>query len=55
MLKRNPDVAKLMCEQLSKRQDKLSKLSAATPVAQSEQSVFQWLVDGMRKLHDLTF
>ncbi len=55
VLKRNPDVAKLMCEQLSKRQDKLSKLSAATPVAQSEQSVFQWLVDGMRKLHDLTF
>jgi CRP-like cAMP-binding protein len=55
LLKRQPEVARQMCELLSKRQDKLSKLSAVAPAAQSEQSVFQWLLDGMRKLHNLTF
>ncbi|MEM5434463.1 mechanosensitive ion channel family protein [Paraburkholderia diazotrophica] len=55
LLKDNPDVAKLMCRLLSRRQDTLGKLGAPAPVAQSEQSIFQWLLDGMRKLHDLTF
>jgi CRP-like cAMP-binding protein len=55
LLKDKPDVAKLMCQMLSRRQDTLGKLGTPTPVAQSEQSVFQWLLDGMKKLHDLTF
>ncbi|ACC72765.1 mechanosensitive ion channel family protein [Paraburkholderia phymatum] len=55
LLKDQPDVARLMCQMLSRRRDTLDKLGTPTPVAQSEQSVFQWLLDGMRKLHDLTF
>jgi small-conductance mechanosensitive channel/CRP-like cAMP-binding protein len=56
LLKRNPDVAKQMCELLAKRQDKLSRISsAAAPAETTEQGLFQWLLDGMRKLHDLTF
>jgi small-conductance mechanosensitive channel/CRP-like cAMP-binding protein len=55
LLKSKPDVAKQMCELLSRRQDTLGKLSTVKPAAQSEQSIFQWLLDGMRKLHDLTF
>ncbi|MFC0401628.1 mechanosensitive ion channel family protein [Paraburkholderia rhizosphaerae] len=56
LLKRNPDVAKQMCELLSRRQDKLSRVSSAdAPVSHTEQGLFQWLLDGMRKLHDLTF
>jgi small-conductance mechanosensitive channel len=55
LLKDKPDVARLMCQMLSRRQDTLDKLGTPTPVASSEQSVFQWLLDGMRKLHDLTF
>jgi small-conductance mechanosensitive channel len=55
LLKDKPDVARLMCQMLSRRSDTLNRLGTPTPVAQSEQSVFQWLWDGMRKLHDLTF
>lgn len=55
LLKNRPDVAKLMCQLLSRRQDALGKLGTPMPVVQSEQSIFQWLLDGMRKLHDLTF
>jgi small-conductance mechanosensitive channel len=55
LLKDKPDVAREMCQMLSRRQDTLGKLGTPTPVAQSEQSIFQWLLDGMKKLHDLTF
>jgi len=55
LLKDKPDVAKLMCQMLARREDALGKLSTPPPVARTEQSVFQWLVDGMKKLHDLTF
>ncbi|MBP0589599.1 mechanosensitive ion channel family protein [Paraburkholderia sp. LEh10] len=55
LLKDKPEVAKLMCRMMSRREDTLGKLGTPTPVAQSEQSIFQWLLDGMRKLHDLTF
>ncbi|CAB3771541.1 mechanosensitive ion channel domain-containing protein [Paraburkholderia humisilvae] len=56
LLKRNPDVAKQMCELLAKRSDKLSRISSSeAPAAHTEQGLFQWLLDGMRKLHDLTF
>ena len=34
----------------------LLKLSAAAPAnGNQEHSLFQWLVDGVRKLHNLTF
>lgn len=55
LLKDKPDVAKLMCQMLARREDALGKLSTPPPVAHTEQSVFQWLVEGMKKLHDLTF
>jgi hypothetical protein len=55
LLKAQPDVAKLMCQMLARREDALGKLSTPAPVAHTEQSVFQWLVEGMKKLHDLTF
>jgi small-conductance mechanosensitive channel len=56
LLKRNPDIAREMCELLARRRDKLSRIStSAEPAANTEQGLFQWLLDGMRKLHDLTF
>ncbi|WP_109476255.1 mechanosensitive ion channel family protein [Paraburkholderia sp. C35] len=55
ILKNNPEVAKLMCQLLSRRQRMLDKIGAPTPAAQSENSFLQWLLDGVRRLHDLTF
>jgi small-conductance mechanosensitive channel len=55
ILKNNPAVAQLMCERLSRRQHTLDKMGAPKPIAQSEESVFQWLVDRVRELHDLAF
>jgi hypothetical protein len=44
-----------MCQVLSQREDKLLQLGSP-PEAQvvTERSLFDWLRDGMRKLHDLT-
>jgi small-conductance mechanosensitive channel/CRP-like cAMP-binding protein len=55
ILKRNPDAAKLMCQLLSRRERTLIKMGTPTPAVQADQSIFQWLLDGMRRLHDLTF
>ena len=55
VLKKNPALAKLMCQLLSQRQQTLDKIGAPTPVAHSEPSFFQWLLDSVRKLHGLTF
>lgn len=55
VLKNNPDVAKLMCQLLSQRQQTLDRIGAPSPVVHSEQSFFQWLLDSVRKLHGLTF
>ncbi|GAB2901304.1 hypothetical protein GCM10027093_42650 [Paraburkholderia jirisanensis] len=56
VLKRRPEVARQMCELVARRKDTLLKLSAAAPVnGNQEHSLFQWLVDGVRKLHNLTF
>jgi small-conductance mechanosensitive channel len=55
ILKKNPDVAKAMCQLLSRRQRMLDKIGAPPPAMQSENSFFQWLLDGVRRLHDLTF
>ncbi|WP_122151840.1 mechanosensitive ion channel family protein [Paraburkholderia sp.] len=55
VLKRRPDVGQQMCHVLSQREDKLLQLGSP-PEAQvvTEHSLFDWLRDGMRKLHDLT-
>jgi small-conductance mechanosensitive channel len=54
LLKGRPDVGQQMCQLMSQRQDKLLKLGSVpeTP-ALSERTLFDWLRDGMRKLHDL--
>jgi CRP-like cAMP-binding protein len=55
VLKRRPDIGQQMCQVLSQREDKLLQLGSP-PEAQvvTERSLFDWLRDGMRKLHDLT-
>jgi small-conductance mechanosensitive channel/CRP-like cAMP-binding protein len=55
ILKNNPDVARLMCRILWRRQRALDKTGAPTSVVQSERSFFDWLLDGVRRLHDLSF
>ncbi len=55
VLKQNPDVARLMCQLVTQRQQTLNKIGAPTPAGHSEQSLFEWLLDTMRKLHGLTF
>ncbi|HVE07628.1 MAG TPA: mechanosensitive ion channel family protein [Paraburkholderia sp.] len=56
VLKARPEVTRQICELLARRKDKLLKLSAAAPTnGNQEHSMFQWLIDGVRKLHDLTF
>jgi small-conductance mechanosensitive channel/CRP-like cAMP-binding protein len=55
LLKSRPDIGHQMCSLLSQRRDLLTRLNAAVPVAaDSERSVFDWLREGMRKLHELT-
>ncbi|WP_345812091.1 mechanosensitive ion channel family protein [Paraburkholderia sp. PREW-6R] len=54
ILKDNPEVAKRMCRLLSTRQEALGKLSVEVPQsAVPDHSVFQWLLDKVRKLHSL--
>ena len=55
ILKNNPDVVQLMCELLSRRQHTLDKMGTPKPTAHSNESIFQWLIDRVRELHDLTF
>jgi CRP-like cAMP-binding protein len=56
ILKNNPEVAERMCRMLSRQQATLDNLSSGPqPAVASEQSVFQWLLDQVRKLHSLTF
>jgi small-conductance mechanosensitive channel len=56
ILKNNPEVAERMCRMLSRQQATLDNLSAGPQqVVASEQSVFQWLLEQVRKLHSLTF
>jgi hypothetical protein len=54
LLKSQPALARQMCQMLSQRQDRLGKLGAvAPPAGDTQHTIFQWLWDGMRKLHDL--
>jgi small-conductance mechanosensitive channel/CRP-like cAMP-binding protein len=55
ILKKNPDAARMMCQSLSRRQRMLDQIGAPTPATQSETSFFQWLLDSVRRLHDLSF
>jgi small-conductance mechanosensitive channel len=55
ILKSNPDVARLMCQLLSRRQHMLDAIGTPTPAQKSDHSLFDWLLDGVRRLHDLSF
>jgi small-conductance mechanosensitive channel len=55
LLKRRPDIGHQMCQLLSERQDSLMKLGTVpVPEVVNERTFFDWLRDGMRKLHELT-
>jgi small-conductance mechanosensitive channel len=53
ILKNNPEIAQRMCELVSRRQHTLDRMGTPKPVAQSDESIFQWLLDRVRGLHDL--
>jgi CRP-like cAMP-binding protein len=55
VLKKSPDVAKLMCELMSRRQQTLDTVAVPAHIAQSGKPFFEWLLDGVRKLHDIKF
>ncbi|MFM0624465.1 hypothetical protein [Paraburkholderia xenovorans] len=53
-LKDHPAVAKQLGQQLAYRQDALGKLTTQTSVEQENgRSLFQWLFDKVRRLHEL--
>jgi hypothetical protein len=55
LLKSRPDIGQQMCRLLSQRRDALRSLNAAVPAtAAGEHTVFDWLREGMHKLHELT-
>lgn len=55
VLKKRPDIGQQMCHLLSQRQDKLLKLgSVPAAQAETEHTLFDWLREGMRRLHELT-
>jgi hypothetical protein len=54
LLKSNEEVAKQMCQLLSRRQDALSRLTTPIPEAHvAGHSAFQWLLDKIQQLHSL--
>lgn len=55
ILQNNPEVAKRMCRMLSRQDATLGeRTSGVQQIPTSEHSMFQWLLDQMRKLHSLT-
>lgn len=55
ILQNNPEVAKRMCRMLSRQDATLGeRTSGVQQLPTSEHSMFQWLLDQMRKLHSLT-
>jgi small-conductance mechanosensitive channel len=55
ILQNNPEVAKRMCRMLSRQDATLGeRTSGIQQIPTSEHSMFQWLLDQMRKLHSLT-
>ncbi|MEX3947535.1 mechanosensitive ion channel domain-containing protein [Paraburkholderia sp. EG287B] len=55
LFKNYPHIVQSMCGLLSRRQQTLDRMGTSKPAAQSEESFFQWLIDRVRELHDLTF
>ena len=54
-LKSRPEIGQQMCRLLSERQDSLRKLDPPPDALKdTERTVFDWLREGMRKLHELT-
>jgi small-conductance mechanosensitive channel/CRP-like cAMP-binding protein len=54
-LKHRPEIGQQMCRLLSERQESLHKLNPAPDALKdTERTVFDWLREGMRKLHELT-
>jgi CRP-like cAMP-binding protein len=54
-LQNRPEIGQNMCRLLSERQDSIRKLGVASEASKdTEWSVFEWLREGMRKLHELT-
>ncbi len=55
LLKKRPELGRSMCQMLSRRRDySRSFIHESTPTVKTEGGLFQWLWDGMRRLHDLT-
>ncbi|MEJ0003961.1 MAG: cyclic nucleotide-binding domain-containing protein [Pararobbsia sp.] len=55
LLKKRPELGQSMCRVLSRRRDySRSFIHEETPAVQTESGLFQWLKDGMQRLHDLT-
>jgi small-conductance mechanosensitive channel/CRP-like cAMP-binding protein len=55
LLKKRPELGQSMCRLLARRQDySRTFFHEEAPVEKTETGVFQWLRDGMRRLHELT-
>ncbi|CAD6534048.1 hypothetical protein LMG27952_02871 [Paraburkholderia hiiakae] len=54
LFKSNPEIVHSMCAEVSRRQHTLDKMGTAKSAVRSEESFFQWLIDRVRELHDLT-
>ncbi|MFM0213135.1 cyclic nucleotide-binding domain-containing protein [Paraburkholderia sediminicola] len=55
LLKSRPEIGQQMCRLLSQRREALRSLNVVAPAtADGEHTVFDWLREGMRKLHELT-
>ncbi|QGZ63064.1 mechanosensitive ion channel family protein [Paraburkholderia acidisoli] len=53
VLKRNPDAAHSMCQLLARREHAIDANERAAALPPSDPSFFHWLLDQVRKLHDL--
>jgi small-conductance mechanosensitive channel/CRP-like cAMP-binding protein len=55
LLKQRPELGQSMCRMLSRRQDySRTFIHDDVPATRTESGLFQWLLAGMRRLHDLT-
>ncbi|CAB3792183.1 mechanosensitive ion channel domain-containing protein [Pararobbsia alpina] len=55
LLKKRPELGQTMCRMLARRQDySRTFIHEEAPAVQTETGLFQWLREGMRRLHELT-
>jgi CRP-like cAMP-binding protein len=55
LLKKRPELGQTMCRMLARRQDySRTFIHDEVPAVKTETGLFQWLRDGMRRLHELT-